>query len=106
MFEASKKKEQRRCLIDIENALAALEHSYRDSLSQEDYNKILKFKYEYNHILSGTIGKLLLKIKQKHFELGDKPERLLARQLNGAQASRPIYKINPKQEICWSTLGK
>uniref|UniRef100_A0A8P4GBE9 Endonuclease/exonuclease/phosphatase domain-containing protein n=1 Tax=Dicentrarchus labrax TaxID=13489 RepID=A0A8P4GBE9_DICLA len=95
-FEASKKREQRRRLVEIENALPTPEQSYRDSLSQEDYDKILKLKYEYNHILSGTIGKLLLKIKQQHFELGDKPERLLARQLKGAQASRAIYKIKSK----------
>lgn len=95
-FEASKKKEQRRRLSEIENALPILEQSYRGSLSQEDYNKILNLKYEYNRILSGTVGKLLLKVKQKHFELGDKPERLLARQLKGARANRAIYKIKSK----------
>lgn len=79
-FEASKKRKQRLRLVEIENALPTLEQAYRVSLSQEDYKKILNLKYEYNQILSETINKLLLKVKQKHFELGDKPERLLSRQ--------------------------
>ncbi len=36
---------------------------------------------------------LLLKLKQKQFELGDKPETLLARQLRGEQAKLAIHKI-------------
>ncbi len=38
---------------------------------------------------------MLLKIKQKQFELGDKPDRLLARQLS-IQASRSIHQIRKK----------
>lgn len=36
---------------------------------------------------------MLLKIKCKQFEMGDKPERLLSRQLRGIQASRAILQI-------------
>lgn len=65
-FEASKKREQHRRLVEIENALPTLEQTYQGSLSQEDYNRILNLKYEYNKILSGTISNLLLKVKQNH----------------------------------------
>ena len=34
---------------------------------------------------------MLLKIKQKHLELGDKLEKLLARQLRDIQANRAIH---------------
>lgn len=35
-------------------------------------------------------------MKQKHFEIGDKPDKLLARQLKGVQASRAIHSIKSK----------
>lgn len=37
-----------------------------------------------------------MKLKRRHFELGDKPQKLLARQLKGEQAKRAIYKIKSK----------
>lgn len=49
---------------------------------------------EYNSILAKKkIAKQLNQIKQHHFELGEKPRRLLARQLKQSQASRAIHKI-------------
>lgn len=38
----------------------------------------------------------MFKIRQKHFELGDKPHKSLAQQLRGLQASRAIHKIKSK----------
>lgn len=73
-FEVSKKRKQLLHLVEIE--LPTLEQASRVSL--EDDKKILNLKYKYNQILSQTINKLLLKAKKKHFELGDKPQRLLS----------------------------
>lgn len=73
--------------MEIDKMLPALEESYKSSFSQSDYNKLLKLKYEYNIILSKRVNRLLLKLKQKHFELGNKPEKLLANQLRGEQAN-------------------
>lgn len=56
----------------------------------------MKLKYEYNSILGKRIENLLLKLKQKHFELGDKLETLLARQLRGEQAKHAIHQIKSK----------
>lgn len=77
-FESSKKRELNRCLTEIEKTLPVLGEMYRSSLLQSDYNKILKFKYEYNTILGKCVSSLLLKLRQKHFELGNQPEKLLA----------------------------
>lgn len=55
----------------------------------------LKFK-KYNSILSNQVSLMLLKIKQKHFEIADKPDKLLACQLKGLQARRMIHKIKTK----------
>lgn len=95
-FESYKKRELNGRLRDIDKMLPVLEETYRSSLLQSDYNKILKLKYEYNNILSKRVSSLLLKLKQKHFELGDKPEKLLASQLRGEQANRAIHRIKSK----------
>ncbi|KAA8589211.1 hypothetical protein FQN60_012576, partial [Etheostoma spectabile] len=48
---------------------------------------------EYNTILSAQVCKQLNLIKQKQFEIVDKPQKLLAWQLRKAQASRAILRI-------------
>lgn len=92
-YEASRKRARRMRLAEIEAQLPVLEQTYRASQSQADLNHVLKLKYEYNSILGDQVNNLLLKLRQKHFELGDKPDKLLARQLRGVQASRAIYNI-------------
>lgn len=57
---------------------------------------LLKLKYEYNDILSSQVNDLLLKLRQKHFELGDKSSKLLAHQFRSAQASRLIHCFKSK----------
>uniref|UniRef100_A0A3B3E0S0 Reverse transcriptase domain-containing protein n=1 Tax=Oryzias melastigma TaxID=30732 RepID=A0A3B3E0S0_ORYME len=95
-YTSSLKKERERRLTEIKSALSILERTYQISKSSDDYKEILKLKYEYNGIMSSQISNLLLKLGQKHFEFGDKPGRLLARQLKGTQASRMIHNIKSK----------
>ena len=95
-FESSLKKERRKRLSDIETELSQLELAYRTSSCPSILQNILKLEYEYNTILSSQVGDQLFKITQKHFELGDKPHKLLAQQLRGLQASRLMYKIKSK----------
>lgn len=90
-FESSLKKERRKRLSEIETELSRLELAYRTSSSPSILRDILKLKYEYNTILSSQVCDQLFKIRQKHFELGDKPQ-----QLRGLQASRAIHKIKSK----------
>lgn len=56
----------------------------------------MNLNYEYNSILVKRVENILLKLKQKPFELGDKPETLLARQLRGEQAKQTIHQIKSK----------
>lgn len=77
-FESSARRAKRRRLTEIEVELSQLEPSYRVSSSPSTLQNILKLKYEYNTILSGQIWDQLLRIRQKYFELGDKPHKLLA----------------------------
>lgn len=76
-YKATLKRAKRDGLEVIEKELPAAEEAYRNSLLQSDSNYILKLKYEYNHILGESIDNLLLKLKQRHFELGVKPKKLL-----------------------------
>lgn len=57
---------------------------------------ITALKLEYNSILSNQVDNMLLKIKQKQLELGDKPNRLLTLQLRSIQANRAIHQIRKK----------
>lgn len=95
-YTSAAKKERDMRLSEIESTLPALERAYQTPKSPDDNREILKLKYEYNGILGGQINNLLLKLRQKHFEWGDKPGRLLARQLRSAQASRSLYCIKSK----------
>ena len=45
-------------------------------------------------MLGEQVRSYICKLQQKHFELGDKPDKLLARQLEGVQADRAIHKIS------------
>lgn len=47
---------------------------------------------------------MLLKIKQKQFELGDKPDRLLARQWRSIQVNRAIHQIRKKDGTLMTNL--
>ena len=95
-FESSLKKEGLKRPSEIETELSQLELAYRTSPSPSTLQNIFKLKYEYNTILSSQVCDQLFKIRQKHFELGDKPHKLLAQQLRGLQVSRAIHKIKSK----------
>lgn len=83
-YEFSVRKERDKRLIEIENILPMLESAYQISKSPLEFNEIVKFKYEYNCILGCQVNNSLLKLKQKQFELGDKPQKLLAQQLKSS----------------------
>ncbi|CDQ95737.1 unnamed protein product [Oncorhynchus mykiss] len=59
----------------------------------EKHKKITSLKFEYNQILSAKIAKSFLYAKQKYFEFGDKPQKLLARQLRKNVSDRMIHKV-------------
>lgn len=52
--------------------MSVLEESYHNSNSEDVLNTILKLKYDYNHILTDTVGNYIREIKQRLFELGNK----------------------------------
>ncbi len=75
--------------------MKSLETAYKERQNATLLNAFLSLKYEYNTITTKNVEKQLLQARQKHFELGDKPQKLLARHLKQAQASRSIHKIKP-----------
>lgn len=77
-YEAKLKKDRQKEISEITAKLPALERDYQQSPAPSKLNDIMKFKY--NTILTNNVSTMLLKIKQKHFELTGKPDKLLARQ--------------------------
>lgn len=59
----------------------------------ETHNKIAALKYQLNQILSEKISKVFTFTKQTYFEFGDKPHKLLARQLRKRESDRTIHTI-------------
>lgn len=78
---------------ELDESVSQLEQSYRASADPSTLNSIVSQRDEYNTILSAQVCKQLDRIKQKKFEIGDKPQKLLSRQLRQAQASQAILKI-------------
>ena len=73
--------------------LSVAEKAYYSPRPIKDLYYITKLKSEYNIILSDQVNKQILKLRQNQFELNDKPDTFLARQLRGSQASRSILKL-------------
>lgn len=88
----------RGCVISYEAAKKKEEATQRKHLEEQIqqldlHREITNLKYQLNRLLSGKISSAFLFIKQKHFEFGEKPHKLLARQLKEIEADRAIHKI-------------
>ena len=78
-YEAAENKKFKIRLTEIDNQLTNLETSYKIEQKPELLNKITALRYEYNSITSKNVSKLLVQVRQRYFELSEKPHRLLAR---------------------------
>ena len=96
-YEIAEKKKSKQRLTEIDDQLTKLEASYKTERKIEVLNKITALRYEYNSMMSKNILKLLDRVRQRYFELGDKPHRLLARQLRQMQASKAIHCIKSER---------
>ena len=105
-YEAAEKRKSKERLTEIDNQLADMEVLYRGGNKPELLKKITALRYEYNTILSKNVSHLLVQIRQKYFEFGDKPRRLLSRQLRQTQASRAIHSIKSDDGTLWTDPEK
>lgn len=95
-FEASRRKEKMSKLKDLEKQIRALDQENARSPSTTLHRKITTLKYEYNQIMSVKISKAFLYTRQRFFEFGDKPRKLLARQLRKMENDRTIHKLKAR----------
>lgn len=68
-----------------------MENAQQPSL--EKNTNISALKHKLNEILSDKFSRAFMFTKQKYFEFGDKPHKLLARQLQKMENDRTIHKI-------------
>ena len=92
-FEASRRKENMSKLKDLEGQIKALDQENARSPATTIHRKITTLKYEYNQIMSVRISKAFLYTRQRFFEFGDKPHKLLARQLRKMENDRTIHQV-------------
>ncbi len=80
-------------LKDLEEQIKALDNENAQSPSTTLHRRTATLKCEYNQIMSVKISKAFLYTRQRFFEFGDKPHKLLARQLQKMENDRTIHKI-------------
>lgn len=95
-FEASRRKENISKLKDLEEQIKMMDQENARSPSASLHRKITTLKYEYNQIMSVKISKAFLYTRQRFFEFGDKPHKLLARQLRKMESDRTIHKVKAR----------
>lgn len=105
-YEAAERRRSKEKLTEIDNQLSDLEALYKQNNKPETLRKITALKYDYNSILSKNVSRMLTQVRQRYFEFGDKPQRLLARQLRQAQASRAIHSIRTNDGTVLTDPGK
>lgn len=95
-YQGSKNKLYKTKLSDLEKQIHQLDIENAINPSLDVYKKILQLRYEYNNIVSAKINRTFHYVKQKYFEFGEKPHKLLARQLRKIDSERTIHKIKTK----------
>ena len=95
-YSSAKRKACQQSLRDTEAEIAQLDREYLISPSTQLLGKITKLRYNHNSILTKQVCSQLLNYRQKIFEIGDKPHKLLARLLKQSQASQAILSIKNK----------
>ncbi len=77
-YQSAKNRENRAKLSEIDPQPTHLESEYR-STCETTLKKIVALRSEYNSIISKKVSRQLMYIRQRQFEIGDKPQKLLAR---------------------------
>lgn len=94
-YQSFQNKENKRELQRIEQKIKLLELDNATDPTINKHNKITLLKYKVNRILSARVIRLFQITKQAHFEFGDKPHKLLARQLKQREKEKKLLqKLN------------
>lgn len=92
-FQAERKRRRRTELAQLEKQINQMDRENALCPSTDTYKKILSLRYRYNKILSDCITRAFLFTQQKYFEFGEKPHKLLARQLRKIESDRTITQV-------------
>lgn len=89
---ARKKKDSAQCK-QLEEQIQKLDRENASNPTPDLHKKITNLKYQLNQLLSKKITSAFLFTKQKYFEFGEKPHKLLAQQLRKIEADKTIHRI-------------
>lgn len=92
-YQASRNKRNKLEQLNLEKRIHDLDVNNAMAPSLDKYNTICALKYKLNQILTSNINRTLTFVRQNYFEFGDKPHKLLARQLKKLENDRAIHKI-------------
>lgn len=92
-FQASGRRRSNLERSQLEAEILRLDSENAKQPSIQLHSKISSLKYKLNKLLSGKISRVFMYVKQKYFEFGDKPHKLLARQLRKRESERVIHAV-------------
>lgn len=91
--QSSEKKRNKAKQLELDEDICQPDMENAQQPSLEKNTNISALKHKLNEILSDKISRAFMFTKQKYFEFGDKPHKLLARQLQTMENDRTIHKI-------------
>lgn len=99
-FEGARKRNNRSKIEELERHIQQLDRENALTPSSDLNRRIANLKYEYNQLLSTKISKAFLYTKQKYFEFGDKPHKLLAQHLRKIEITEQYIKLKVTMALC------
>uniref|UniRef100_A0A0F8AB07 Retrovirus-related Pol polyprotein LINE-1 n=1 Tax=Larimichthys crocea TaxID=215358 RepID=A0A0F8AB07_LARCR len=92
-FASRQKKAAVERTVWVSEQLVSVNTKYAAAPTPSLYEQCLKLQAEFDLLSTSKVETKLLKTKQRYFEMGDKPGKLLAHQARTAALSRPIPRI-------------
>lgn len=103
-FASFKKKQLEKHRVELENEVEQCERAHKNISSEENFRYLTLAKTKLNFEYTRQISDNMFRVRQKHYEYGNKPSKLLAHQLKKEQAERTIKAIKIQDSITYDPV--
>lgn len=103
-YTSARKRATKKCMMGLMSELSKFGQLHKQHPSEDNFKKLHDIRNKLNILQTEQTKKLLSFTKQKYFEFGNKPSRLLAHQLKKEHAERIIKVIrNSNGKLTYDT---
>lgn len=103
-YTSARKRATKKCMMGLMSELSKFGQLHKQHPSEDNFKKLHDIRNKLNILQTEQTKKLLSFTKQKYFEFGNKPSRLLAHQLKKEHAERIIKVIrNSNGQLTYDT---